>query len=89
MVMTHLKDALFSKFSGVRYWCAQICERYECDELIDGLINVYSKGDIDSKCAALTALSSYDDPRVTAVAKDALRDEKDDDLLEIAGDMLR
>ncbi len=30
----------------VNDWCAQTCERYEYDELIDGLINVYSKGDI-------------------------------------------
>lgn len=89
VVITHLKNALFSKFSGVRYWCAQMSARYESEELIDGLLNVYNKGDIDSKCAALAALSSYDDPKVIAIAEKALQDENDGDLLEIAGDILQ
>ncbi|WP_321414144.1 hypothetical protein [uncultured Desulfobacter sp.] len=39
-VIPHLKNALQSKYSSVRYWCAQIAERFESEDLIDGLINV-------------------------------------------------
>ncbi len=89
LVIFHLKCALFSHFSGVRYWCAQICEGYESSELVDGLIYVYENGDIDSKCASLTALSTYKDPRVFALAKQAFNQEKDVDVLEIATDILQ
>ena len=88
LVITHLKKALFSKYDGVRYWCAQIAANYKNDVLIDGLVNVYNKGDIDSKCAALTALSNHDDTRVSKIAKQALKVESDEDLQEIAKDIL-
>ena len=88
-VIVHLRNALFSSHVGVRYWCSQIASCYEYDDLIDGLINVYDEGNIDSKCASLTALSNYDDQqRVIEIAKKAINSEKDDDLLEIARDIL-
>ena len=87
-VVENLKGALFSKYPGVRYWCAQICENYDGEKLIPGLINVYQPGDLDAKCAALTALSNYDDSRVIGLARKALNDERDNDFLEIAKDTI-
>lgn len=88
IVMPHLLKALYSDNASVRYWCAQVCESYNHEDLIDGLINVFENGDIDSKCASLTALSGYKNDRVIELCNKTLRDEKDEVLLGIAGDIL-
>ena len=88
LVVSHLKQALFSQYSSVRYWCSQISQNYTNNELIDGLINAFKKGDIDTKCAALTALTNYDDNRVITISKAIVFESNDDDLLEIATDIL-
>ncbi len=88
LVVESLKEALLSIHPSVRYWCAQISENYTSTDLVDGLINVYNSGNSDAKCAALTALSNYDDSRVIGLARKALKDERDDDLLEIAEDII-
>ncbi len=88
LVVGHLKKALFSNCPGVRYWCAQISETYDSKDLIEGLINVYRSGNVDAKCAALTALSGYEDSRVNQLARKALSDEGDNCILEIAEDLI-
>ncbi len=88
LVVESLKEALLSIHPSVRYWCAQISDNYGSKDLIDGLINVYNSGNSDAKCVALTALSNYDDSRVIGLARKALKDERDDDLLEIAEDII-
>lgn len=87
-VVPHLKNALQSKYPSVRYWCAQIAERFESEDLIEGLINVYDKGDIDAKCASLTALSGIENEKVIALAKKTLKDETDEVLCEIAEEIV-
>ena len=88
VVISHLKKALYSSYPSVRYWCAQIAEHFDSDELLDGLINVYQNGDDDAKCAALTALSGIENEKVFELAKNALIEEIDEDLLEIADDIV-
>jgi hypothetical protein len=87
-VLTHLKTALYSENTSVRYWCAQIAERFDAEELLNGLINVYEKGDDDAKCASLTALSGIPNNKVVDLAKKALETETDEVLLEIAEDIV-
>ena len=87
-VVPHLKNALQSKHPSVRYWCSQIAEQFESEDLIEELINVYEKGDIDAKCASLTALSGIEDEKVISLAKKTLEDETDEVLCEIAEDIV-
>ena len=86
-VVFYLKKALLSDSSSIRYWCAQISENYDSEELLEGLLNVYEKGDIDAKCASLTALSGIKSNKVPEIARKALDTETDKDLIEIANDI--
>ncbi|MFC1745784.1 HEAT repeat domain-containing protein [Candidatus Riflebacteria bacterium] len=88
IVIPHLKTALQSESASVRYWCAQIAERYDSEELIDGLFNVYEKGDYDAKCASLTTLTVIKKKKVIDFVKKVIDTEADEDLLEIAEDIV-
>lgn len=88
IVLPHLKRSLYSNFSSVRYWCSQIAANYDSEDLLEGLINVYEKGDDDSKCAALTALSEIPHQKTYELARKVIDDETDDLLLEIANDIM-
>jgi hypothetical protein len=87
-IIHHLNKALYSNYESVRYWCAQIAEQLDSEDLLDGLINVYEKGNDDAKCASLTALSGIHHEKVIELAKKVLKEEKDEVLLEIADDIV-
>lgn len=88
LVIDELAKSLFSPYVGVRFWSAEVAQRYHDDKLIDGLLNVFKLGDTDAKCSALTALLSHENI-VKPLAHSVLNTETDATLREIAEDIIQ
>ena len=88
IIIPHLNSALFSPHPSVRYWCAQIAQRINSEKLDRGLIYVYEQGDLDVKCASLTALFGKKNLGVIEFARTVFATETDELLRNIAEEII-
>jgi len=84
VVLPHLLPALESEHRGVRWWCAQIAVDFPHPDLMAPLANLLEQlDDFDMRFAAVSALEEIEDPRATAVLREALDREPEEEIREL------
>ncbi len=87
-VVKNLLEALKSKYSGVKYWCVQICESFPDEKLIDPLRGLLSDPNQDIKIAVITSLVQIQDNKVVCILKNQLNFEKDEEVKNFLIDVI-
>lgn len=91
IVVPYLQEALKSEFNGVKYWCAQICENFPDDRLINPLMSLMQDSNPDIQISAITALSQIRTTNIICILKEQINIEKNcevkDFLIEVINDL--
>ncbi|SKB09760.1 hypothetical protein SAMN02745166_05182 [Prosthecobacter debontii] len=80
VVIPALADSLRNPAGSVRYWSAQIAANYPSQELAEPLIELFNRGNLDERVAAVTALEVLGTPQARVEMEKALSADIEDEL---------
>ena len=87
-VLPHLIQALDSPHRGVRSWCAEIASSFPDPILIHPLKKLLLEEDMDIRIMACLSLGAIGGDQVTEILENALKSEKNVDVIEVFEDVL-
>lgn len=87
-VIPHLIEGLKSELYGIKYWSSQIASSFPDVKLIEPLAKLLTDESADIRSAVIIALSEIDDKRVLGIIKNAQKQEKDAEVLELIQEII-
>ncbi len=87
-VLPHIVKALGSEHRGVKRWCVEIAASFPDPGLINSLEKLLLDDDSDTRIMACLSLDAVGGDEVIIILKSALKNEKNEDVLEVLEDIL-
>ena len=87
-VVSCLSEALKSSYSGVKYWCAQICSLFPDRKLIKSLEKLLTEDSDDIRIAALTSLSIINDSKILTILKNHYDEEPNEEVKDFLSELI-